>query len=137
MGLGFFVLWLVKGNLLFCFIEVELLFGLIGGCSVFLLYFCFVYINFMVFFVLMIILISLIGLLIGLEILLLVRILKDYYFIEINFFNVLLLDYLGVLIVILFFLFILLLLVGVFYFFLLFGLVNVGLGIFNFWFLRK
>ncbi|RQH12237.1 hypothetical protein D5R40_34835, partial [Okeania hirsuta] len=67
MGLGSFVSRLAKGNLLLRFIEVELLLGLIGGCSVPLLYFCFAYTNPTAFSALMITLISLIGLLTGLE----------------------------------------------------------------------
>ncbi len=137
MGLGSFVSRLAKGNLLLRFIEVELLLGIIGGCSVPLLYFCFAYTNPTAFSALMITLISLIGLLTGLEIPLLARILKDYYPIEINLSNVLSLDYLGALIATLLFPFLLLPLVGVFHSSLLFGLVNVGLGVFNLVFLRK
>jgi len=137
MGLGSFLSRLSKGNLILRFIEVELLLGLIGGCSVPLLYFSFAYTNVTSFSVLMITLISLIGLLTGLEIPLLARILKDYYPIEINLSNVLSLDYLGALIATLLFPFLLLPLVGVFHSSLLFGLVNIGLGAYNLWSLRE
>ncbi|MEZ5041436.1 MAG: polyamine aminopropyltransferase [Saprospiraceae bacterium] len=137
MGLGSYVSRLAKGNLILRFIEVELLLGIIGGSSVPLLYFAFAFTDATAFSALMIILISLIGALTGLEIPLLARILKDYYPLEENLSNVLSLDYLGALIATLLFPFLLLPFVGVFHSSLLFGALNVGLGIFNLWFLRE
>lgn len=137
MGVGSFLSRLLKGNLILRFIEVELLLGLVGGCSVPILYFVFANASALAFSGIMITLISLIGILTGLEIPLLALILKEYYPLKINLSNVLSLDYLGALVATLLFPFLLLPFVGVFMSSLLFGLVNIALGFVNLWFFRR
>jgi spermidine synthase len=131
MGIGSFVSRHFVKNLLSKFIAVEILLGLIGGSSVPVLYFCFAYTNAYYFF--MIFLIFSIGILIGLEIPLLTRIMENYYSLKINISNVLSLDYLGALTATLVFPFILLPILGTFKSSLLFGIINMGLGFLNLW----
>jgi spermidine synthase len=137
MGVGSFLSRIFKGNLILRFIEVELLLGLIGGCSVPILYFVFANASPAAFSGIMILLISLIGILTGMEIPLLTLILKEHYPLQINLSNVLSVDYLGALAATLLFPFLLLPFVGVFLSSALFGLVNIGLGIVNLWFFRR
>ena len=108
MGLGSFLSRWFQKDLLLRFIEVELLLGIIGGCSVPILYYVFAGSSYQMFSLVMISLITLIGLLTGLEIPLLTRIMKKYYPLKVNLSNVLSLDYLGALIATLLFPFILL-----------------------------
>lgn len=133
MGVGAYLSRLMKDKLMERFIEVELLLGLIGGISVPFLYFAFVQINYSAFSWLIIFLIFVIGLLTGLEIPLLTRLLEKHYPSDVNLSNVLSLDYLGALAATLLFPFFLLPWVGVFLSSLIFGLVNIAVGIFNFW----
>ncbi|MEN0005941.1 MAG: polyamine aminopropyltransferase [Bacteroidota bacterium] len=136
MGVGSFLSRIFRKDFLLRFIEVELLLGVIGGCSVPILYFVFANASPTAFSGIMLLLISLIGILTGMEIPLLTLILKEHYPLQINLSNVLSVDYIGALAATLLFPFLLLPFVGVFLSSVLFGLVNVGLGIVNLWYFR-
>jgi spermidine synthase len=136
MGLGSFFSRIFQKDLILRFIEVEILLGLIGGASVPILYFVFSDFNYWAFQIVMIGLIVVIGILTGLEIPLLARIMKEYYPLKINLSNVLSMDYFGALVATLLFPFILLPWVGVFLSSLLFGVVNIGIGFLNLWFFK-
>ncbi|PHN02295.1 polyamine aminopropyltransferase [Flavilitoribacter nigricans] len=131
MGLGSYLSRLLGGQLILRFIEVEVLLSLVGGCSVPILYFVFANSTYAHFNLVMILMITLIGLLTGLEVPLLSRILTKHYPLKINLSNVLSLDYIGGLIATLLFPFILLPWLGVYHSSLIFGLVNLSLGVIN------
>lgn len=133
MGLGSYLSRLFKENLIQSFIITEILLALVGGISVPLLYLIFVYVDNWGFSFMMIVMIILIGVLTGLEIPLITRIMKKYYPLKINLSNVLSLDYAGALIATLIFPFILLPWLGTFKSSLIFGMVNLGIGFLNFW----
>ncbi|MBU6153348.1 MAG: polyamine aminopropyltransferase [Bdellovibrionales bacterium] len=77
MGIGSFLSKYVRGNLVFVFIQVELLVGLVGGCSAAILFTAFEHVRY--FRVLLYLLVTITGTLVGLEIPLLMRILKDRF----------------------------------------------------------
>lgn len=131
MGLGSYLSRLLGGQLILRFIEVEILLSLVGGSSVPILYFVFANSTYTHFYLIMILMITLIGLLTGLEVPLLSRILTKHYPLKINLSNVLSLDYIGGLIATLLFPFILLPWLGVYHSSLVFGLVNLSLGVIN------
>lgn len=131
MGLGSYLSRLLGGQLILRFIEVEILLSLVGGSSVPLLYFVFANGNYSSFSLVMILMITLIGLLTGLEVPLLSRIMTKHYPLKINLSNVLSWDYIGGLLATLLFPFILLPWLGVYHSSLIFGLVNLSLGIIN------
>ncbi len=133
MGLGSYLSRLFKEDLIQSFILTEILLALVGGISVPLLYLVFVYVDNWGFSFMMIVMIILIGILTGLEIPLITRIMKKYYPLKINLSNVLSLDYAGALIATLIFPFILLPWLGTFKSSLIFGMVNLGIGFLNFW----
>ena len=135
MGLGSFISRHIKTNLLSKFIAVEIILGFIGGTSIPILYFCYAYTN--AYSIFMILLIVIIGILIGLEIPLLTRIMERYYTLNINISNVLSVDYLGALIATLLFPFLLLPFLGTFKSSLFFGLVNMSIGYMNLWCFRE
>ncbi|MFQ5588471.1 MAG: polyamine aminopropyltransferase [Nitrospiria bacterium] len=134
MGMGSYISRLIKKNLLSKFIAVEILLGFLGGMSVPILYFCYAYTRFYSFYMVLVILA--IGILIGLEIPLLTRIMQRYYTLKINISTVLSIDYLGALIATLLFPFILLPFLGTFKSALFFGLINMGIGFLNLWCFR-
>lgn len=134
MGLGSFLSRLIQKDLLLRFIGAEIFLGFIGGSCVPLLYLFFASTDAFGFMVLDIILILLIGILTGLEIPLLTRIMKYYYPLKINLSNVLSLDYLGALIATLLFPFILLPWLGTFKSSLIFGIINLTVGFLNLWY---
>lgn len=131
MGVGSFLSRLIVRNILSKFIAIEILLGFVGGISIPVLYTAYAYTNAYTFFMVMLIL--LIGVLIGLEIPLLTRIMEQYYVLKVNISNVLSVDYLGALIATLLFPFILLPLLGTFRSSLVFGIVNMGIGFMNLW----
>ncbi len=134
MGVGSFLSRLFKGDLLLQFIGVEIVLGLIGGSSVPILYFIFANSDYWGFMSVMILLIVLIGILTGLEIPLLARIMKEYYPLKINLSNVLSLDYMGALLATLLFPFFLLPWLGTFKSSLIFGIINLLIGFLNLWY---
>lgn len=136
MGLGSYLSRLIGDKkLLHYFIVAEILLGLIGGLCVPLLYFSFAYLNYFQFTILF--LTSIIGLLIGLEIPLLSRLMSPYFALKDNLSNVLSVDYLGALLATLLFPFLLLPFMGIFKTSLFFGLVNMSIGFSVLWFFSK
>jgi len=135
MGFGTYLTRLIKKDLIFYFVFVEILIALIGGLSVPFLYASFAFTE--AYYLIMIILIFLIGTLIGLEIPLLTRILEEHYPLKINISNVLSFDYFGALIATLIFPFFLLPFFGLLNASLLTGLLNLLVSLVNFFWFRK
>ncbi len=133
MGLGSYLSRHINAQLLEAFILVEIVLAFIGGISVPFLYWLFSIDT--GFIVGMIACIFSIGLLTGLEIPLLSRILSNQYSLRENLSNVLSLDYIGALIATLCFPFLILPFIGLFKTSLVFGLVNLGIGVLNIVFL--
>lgn len=133
MGIGAYISRLFQHKLLWRFIEIEILVGLVGGASVPLLYFAFIHTGFAGFNSIMIGLILLIGILTGLEVPFLTRLMKEHYTLSVNLSNVLSLDYLGALIATLLFPFFLLPWFGVFVSSVVFGIANTFLAFINLW----
>jgi len=127
MGLGSFASKYIEQTLLQRFIIVELILGVTGGLSVPLLYMAYGFGN--AFIPVYMLLTIVIGFLIGMEIPLLTRLMDDYKRLQFNIANILSLDYLGALIATLAFPFLLLPLFGVYQSSLIFGLVNMSIGI--------
>ncbi len=127
MGIGSYISRFMEKRLLENFLFIELLLGFFGGLSVPLLYFVFgMEWNYQYF---VIVLVLLIGILTGLEIPLLTRLLEQYYQLRFNLSNVLSLDYLGALLATLLFPFVFLPLFGTFRSSLVFGLINMNIAI--------
>lgn len=132
MGVGSYFSRLISDkNLLIKFISFELLLGLIGGLSVPLLYASFAYTSY--FQTSSIILTILIGLLIGLEIPFLSRLLEKYYSLKINISTVLSVDYFGALIATIIFPYLLLPVLGTFKTSIFFGLINMSIAVILLW----
>ena len=108
--------------------------GLVGGLSVPILYMAYPLED--LYYPCMIALILIIGTLIGLEIPLLTRVMEKYYTLKINISNVLSLDYIGALIATLAFPFFLLPFCGVFNSSLITGMLNILIGLLNFWWFK-
>ena len=135
MGLGSYLSkWCSDRHLAGSFIGVEVLLGLLGGASVPMLYFFFTRLSPNAYQGLVVGLTIAIGALTGFEIPLLARIMKKYYPLRENLANVMSLDYFGALIATLLFPFVLLPFMGLFSSALLFGLINVALGVFILWY---
>ncbi len=134
MGLGAYISRLIKKDMLYKFIQVEILLGVIGGISVPFLYFLFSEVGYAGFNWIVIMTIGVIGTLTGLEIPMLTAVMEKLYPSDKNLSDVLSLDYLGALAATLLFPFFLLPWVGVFLSSLIFGFVNVGVGAMNLWF---
>lgn len=133
MGGGSYLSKLISDeHLLQVFISAEICLGLLGGLSVPMLYFSFAYFDY--FQSSIIALTSIIGLLIGLEIPLLSRLISPYFALKDNLSNILSVDYLGALIATLLFPFLLLPMMGIFKTSLFFGLVNMSIGFAVLWF---
>ncbi|MEM8528062.1 MAG: polyamine aminopropyltransferase, partial [Bacteroidota bacterium] len=137
MGVGSYLSKFFDQNILSKFVAVELLLGTIGGISVPILYYFFEHLDRFDYQLLTIALIGLIGMLTGLEIPLLARIMKQYYPLKVNLANVLSLDYLGALLATLLFPFLLLPFLGIFRSSVLFGIINIALGLFILWFFSQ
>jgi len=134
MGVGSYLTRFLPDDLLGWFVKVEVLLGIIGGLSVPLLYYSFDQLTVDSYQFVTLGITFLIGMLTGFEIPLLVRILKTYYPLKSNLAYVLSLDYVGALFATLLFPFLLLPFVGTFKTSIIFGAVNVilGLGIYRF-----
>ena len=137
MGLGAYFSKLFKKNLIYNFILIELLLGLVGAFSVPLCYLYILYADFVGFNLFVFLIISIIGILTGLEVPLLTRILEHDYDLKDNISNILSFDYLGALIATIAFPFFLLPFVGVFKSSLFFGLLNILAGLVTFLFFRS
>lgn len=135
MGLGSYLSRFVNKNPLFTFVKVEMILGVIGGFSVPLCYLYFNYADqtgyqwFVLFWV------SLIGTLTGMEIPLLTQVLGDNQKEDLS--DVLTLDYAGALVATLLFPFVLLPFLGVYRSSILFGAINVLVGLVSFILLVK
>ncbi len=129
MGLGSYLSQFLSDDLLSGFVKIEVLLGLTGGVSVPILYFVFGKVSTFEYQFIMLALTAVIGTLTGFEIPILVRILKKHYPLKSNLAYVLSLDYIGALLATLLFPFLLLPFVGIFRTSLVFGLVNVLLGL--------
>lgn len=137
MGLGAYLSQLIKKDLIYAFILIEMTLGLIGAFSVPLCYGYFWLADYEGFNLFVFFLISSIGLLTGLEVPLLTRILEDDYSLKENISNILSVDYLGALIATILFPFILVPFLGIYKSSLLFGLLNVAIGFATFIFFRN
>ena len=136
MGLGTLVSRLINKDLIYCFIFVEVVLAITGGLCVPVLYFAYTIEE--IYYPVMVILILSIGILIGLEIPLLTRIMEKYYNLKDNISNVLSLDYLGAFAATIVFPFILLPFLGVFESSIFTGVLNLIVSIINFiWFKDK
>lgn len=132
MGIGSYLSRLISDtHLIEKFVGMEIVLGLLGGISVPVLYLAFTFTDsyslFMFGFTIII------GILIGLEIPLLTRIMERYYALKFNISNVLSVDYFGALVATLAFPFFLLPLFGTFKSSLAFGLINMSIGFINLW----
>lgn len=126
MGLGSYLTRFLDKNLADKFVLIELIIGVLGGYSAALLFYAFAIIeNYTP--ILFIITFSL-GALIGLEIPLVIRILKDISPLKINISNVFTVDYIGALFASLLFPIILVPKLGLMRTSFLFGLINIGVG---------
>lgn len=128
MGIGAYLSKFFKNKPIDFFIKVEFLLGLLGGISVPLLYFLFVTISPLSLQILCLVIMFCIGLLTGMEVPLLTFGHENLDYKD-NLSNVLSLDYIGGLIATLLFPFILLPFIGLFYSSLLFGIINILLGL--------
>ncbi|NJC25719.1 polyamine aminopropyltransferase [Neolewinella antarctica] len=129
MGVGSFLTKYVKGNELEAFVRTEIALGLLGGASVPLLYWLFQFQTNQQYQWTMLALVFGIGSLTGLEIPLLARVMKTYYPLKDSLANVLGYDYIGALGATLLLPFLLLPFVGLYSSSLLFGAVNLLLGL--------
>ncbi len=134
MGLGAWLSRLLQDNLLQRFIQVELALGLVGGSSVAFLYVFYAYTEHFRYG--MLLLIILIGSLIGLEVPLLTRILRQYGTLRTALSSVLSMDYFGSLFAALLFPYLLLPFLGAMHTSILTGLVNWVVGVVVFFVFR-
>lgn len=126
MGVGSFLSKYIDRRLILTFIQVELLVGLVGGCSAGLLFLCFEHVeNFRV---LLYAIVSIIGILVGLEVPLLMRILKDRLEFKDLVSQIFTFDYVGALLASLMFPLLLVPHLGLVRSSFLFGMLNVGVA---------
>jgi spermidine synthase len=135
MGLGSFLSRLFTRQLLQSFVTIEILIGLVGGGSALLLFFCFAMLDSYV--PLLVLICLVVGTLVGLEIPLLVRILRGQASLKTALGNVLALDYLGALAAALLFPLVLVPRLGLVRTSFLFGLLNVVVALVGLWFFRS
>jgi len=129
MGLGSWISRWIDRDLLYYFVIIEIILGVVGAFSVPMCYAYFGYTDFTGFSFFTLFIITIIGLLTGLEVPLLTRILENTESLKNNISNVLAFDYLGALIATLLFPFFLVPFLGLFKSSLIFGLINVGIGL--------
>jgi spermidine synthase len=131
MGVGTLISKYIDRDILTRFVQIELVLALLGGLSIPGLYLAYSYnelfICFYLFFTISI------GLLIGLEIPFLTRLMERYYQLKVNIANILSFDYFGALIATISFPFLLLPFFGVYQSSLLFGLTNMSIGFAVLW----
>lgn len=131
MGVGTLLSKYIDKDIMFRFIQIELVLALTGGLSIPILYFAYAYTG--LFIPVYLALTILIGVLIGLEIPFLTRLMDHYCQLKINIANILSFDYFGALIATLAFPFLLLPFFGVYQSSLLFGLANMSIGFTMLW----
>ncbi len=127
MGVGSYLSQFVKHQVLSVFIRIELLIGLVGGCSAASMFLLFEVVS--SFRVLLYGEVLLIGTLVGLEIPLLMRILRDRYTFDELIARVFTFDYIGALLASLLFPLVLVPYLGLMQTGFLFGAINVGVGV--------
>ncbi len=132
MGLGSWLSRFFKKDILFSFIWIEILLGLIGAFSVPLCYLYFSFADVEGFNIFILGIIIIIGTLTGLEVPLLTRILQGKVIHDDGLSDVLTLDYIGALIATIIFPFILIPFMGLYKSSLLFGFINIVIGFSNF-----
>lgn len=137
MGFGSWLSRFFKNDLIFSFVWIELLLGVVGAFSVPLCYIYFSYADFAGFNVFILGLVAIIGTLTGLEVPLLTQILQKDTLQSKELSDVLTLDYVGALIATIIFPFILIPFMGVYKSSLLFGFINIFIGVANFIFFRS
>jgi spermidine synthase len=131
MGIGTLISKYIERDLLVRFVQIELMLALLGGLSIPALYFAYAYTGLFMYFYLFFT-IS-IGVIIGLEIPFLTRLMENYYQLKVNIANILSFDYFGALIATMSFPFILLPFIGVYQSSLLFGFINMSIGFAVLW----
>jgi spermidine synthase len=134
LGLGAWLSRYVDENLARCFVEVELGVALVGGASAPLLFFCFAYLSW--FRIALFGVVLLIGTLVGLELPLLMRILKDHVDFRDLVSRVLAFDYIGALVASLLFPIFLVPRLGLVRTSLVFGMLNAAVGLWGTYLLR-
>ena len=137
MGLGAYFSKFFKGNLIYHFILIELVLGLLGAFSVPLTYTYFWLADYSGYNLFVFFLISAIGVLTGLEVPLITRVLEKDFSLKDNISNILTFDYLGALIATIAFPFFLVPFVGIYKSSLFFGLLNIAVGFATFVFFRE
>lgn len=135
MGIGSWLSKFVHRGLVARFITIELMVGLVGGFSSAILFLAFAYTE--AFRLLLYIMVLVIGILVGLEIPLLMRILKERFQFQDLIANVLTFDYLGALGASLLFPLVLVPKLGMVRSALLFGLVNAGVALWSTWIFKN
>lgn len=137
MGFGSYLSKWIKTDLIYHFVLVEIVLGLIGAFSVPLTYFYFLYAEFEGFNLFVFLIISAIGTLTGLEVPLITRILESDFSLKDNISNILTFDYLGALIATVAFPFFLVPLVGIYKSSLFFGLLNIVVGLVTYFYFKN
>ncbi|MGF6255056.1 polyamine aminopropyltransferase [Ensifer sp. LBL] len=126
MGVGTYLSKYIERDLLVRFVQIELALAFLGGVSIPVLYFAYAWTSFFIHFYL--IFTVTIGVLIGLEIPFLTRLMERYNQLKVNIANILSFDYFGALIATISFPFFLLPFFGVYQSSLLFGFANMSIG---------
>lgn len=134
MGIGSWLSRFIARGLIARFITIELLVGLVGGFSSTILFLAFAYTD--AFRLLLYTLVTLLGIFVGLEIPLLMRILRDRYAFKDVVANVLTFDYLGALAASLAFPIILVPMLGLVRSAMLFGMINAAVALWSVWLFR-
>src|SRR3954454_10277608 len=134
MGVGSWLSRFLSRGLVARFVTIELLVGLVGGFSSTILFLAFAYTS--AFRLVLYILVAVLGVFVGLEIPLLMRILKDRYAFKDVVANVLTFDYLGALAASLAFPILLVPKLGLVRSALLFGMINAGVALWSVWLFR-
>jgi spermidine synthase len=134
MGVGSWLSRFLSRGLVARFITIELLVGLVGGFSSTILFLAFAYTG--AFRLVLYVLVVVLGIFVGLEIPLLMRILKDRYAFKDVVANVLTFDYLGALAASLAFPILLVPKLGLVRSALLFGMINAGVALWSVWLFR-
>lgn len=138
MGLGSWLTRYVKKSPIYAFVLIEICLGIVGAFSVPLCYIYFSFADFTGFQFFVLFIIMIIGVLTGMEVPILTQILNDDELkISNNLSDVLTLDYLGALVATLLFPFFLIPFLGVYKSSLLFGFINISIGVLTFLFFNK
>lgn len=135
MGLGAWASRFIENELPQNFVRLQLLVGLLGGLISPILFFAFAVID--NYTPLLVFLTLLLGAMLGIEIPLIIRILKDHFSLKTNLSNVFTADYIGALIAALLFPLVLIPQLGILQTGFVFGLINIGVGILALYVLRE